>query len=294
MIKNSFFDLSGTEDIMSAIKNGIYSIVSSSITQGIDSVKCQDGDIYNFLQSAKTALSDSAKKLQEEESCVTDTVDGFYDTAEEAATDDIWETEAAEDEFLNCPEGEELQITAQTVANMFIEHVEKGTNSAEFFMKIEESGLNHTASAWGRSIGNTIVKSANLRGNAASVTLAASSTIMSAIYGELYKYTMSVFLQEKVSEQRLNTIRQLQAAAIKAIREEREILLKSSFIKAENRKKVFNESLNSIATALNTNDVELLSCALNKITAQVGGTILFNSFEEFDDFMQDTSLALEF
>ena len=133
-----------------------------------------------------------------------------------------------------------------------------------------------------------------MHGVAAAITAAASSTIITAVYSELYKYAVNVFEEEIASEQRLNEIKALSAEAISVIREEREFLLNSTFIQAEKRQKVFNDSLNSLSKALDTGNVELLTEALNQITAEVGGTIQFKNFEEFDDFMLDDSLTFEF
>ena len=87
---------------------------------------------------------------------------------------------------------------------------------------------------------------------------------------------------------------ELSDEAIEVIRKERESLLANTFIAAENRQRVFQESLNDLSKALETGNVELLTSALHKITEEVGGTIQFRTFEEFDAFMQDDSLALTF
>ena len=126
------------------------------------------------------------------------------------------------------------------------------------------------------------------------MTVAASSTLVVAVYGELYNYAMEVFQEEIESEERMNNIRQLSAEAIEVIRKERENLLANTFMAAEHRQKVFQESLNDLSAAVETGNVELLTAALHKITEEVGGTIQFKTFEEFDDFMQDDSLALTF
>ena len=189
---------------------------------------------------------------------------------------------------------QELMSTAQNVKDCFIEYINGEITETQFFLKIGQDGLYQVAQAWGTSIGTSIVLSTGMQGIAAAITAAASSTIITAVYSELYKYALNVFEEEIASEQRLNAIKALSAEAIDVIKSEREFLLKSTFIQAEKRQRVFNESLNSLVVALDTNDVDLLTSALNAITAEVGGTIQFKTFEEFDDFMLDDSLALEF
>lgn len=184
--------------------------------------------------------------------------------------------------------------TAKNVKACFVEYLNGEITYPQFFLKIGEDGLYQVAQAWGTSIGTSIVVSTGMKGIAAAVTAAASSTIITAVYSELYKYAVNVFEEEIASEQRLNAIRALSAEAIDVIRSEREFLLNSTFIRAEKRQKVFNESLESMAVAIDTNDVDLLTQALNQITAEVGGTIQFTTFEEFDEFMLDDSSTFEF
>lgn len=184
--------------------------------------------------------------------------------------------------------------TAKNVKDCFVEYTNGEITYEQFFLKIGEDGLFQVAQAWGTSIGTSIVVSTGMQGVAAAITAAASSTIITAVYSELYKYALNVFEEEIASKKRLEVIRALSAEAIDVIRAEREFLLNSTFIQVEKRQKVFNESLESMAVAIETNDVELLTQALNKITTEVGGTIQFTSFEEFDEFMLDDSSVFEF
>ena len=184
--------------------------------------------------------------------------------------------------------------TAKKVKDCFGEYINGEINGTQFFMKIGYDGLYQAAQTWGTAVGTHLAVSAGLHGAAAAMTVAASSTLVVAVYGELYNYAMEVFQEEVESEERMNNIRQLSAEAIEVIRKERETLLANTFMAAEHRQKVFQESLNDLSTAVETGNVELLTAALHKITEEVGGTIQFRTFEEFDDFMQDDSLALTF
>ena len=184
--------------------------------------------------------------------------------------------------------------TAKKVKDCFGEYINGEINGTQFFMKIGYDGLYQAAQTWGTAVGTHLAVSAGLHGAAAAMTVAASSTLVVAVYGELYNYAMEVFQEEIESEERMNNIRQLSAEAIEVIRKERETLLANTFMAAEHRQKVFQESLNDLSAAVETGNVELLTAALHKITEEVGGTIQFKTFEEFDDFMQDDSLALTF
>lgn len=184
--------------------------------------------------------------------------------------------------------------TARKVKDCFKEYINGDINETQFFMEIGYDGLYQTAQAWGTAVGTNLALSVGLHGAAAAMTVAASSALVVAIYGELYNYAVQVFQEEAASEERMNNIRQLSEEAIEVIREERESLLANTFMTAEHRQKVFRESLNDLSAAVDNGDVELLTAALHKITEEVGGTIQFRSFEEFDDFMQDDSLALIF
>lgn len=184
--------------------------------------------------------------------------------------------------------------TAKKVKDCFGEYINGEINGTQFFMKIGYDGLYQAAQTWGTAVGTHLAVSAGLHGAAAAMTVAASSTLVVAVYGELYNYAMEVFQEEIESEERMNNIRQLSTEAIEVIRKERETLLANTFMAAEHRQKVFQESLNELSTAVETGNVELLTAALHKITEEVGGTIQFRTFEEFDDFMQDDELALTF
>lgn len=184
--------------------------------------------------------------------------------------------------------------TAKKVKDCFGEYINGEINGTQFFMKIGYDGLYQAAQTWGTAVGTHLAVSAGLHGAAAAMTVAASSTLVVAVYGELYNYAMEVFQEEVESEERMHNIRQLSDEAIEVIRKERESLLANTFIAAENRQRVFQKSLNDLSKALETGNVELLTSALHKITEEVGGTIQFRTFEEFDAFMQDDSLALTF
>lgn len=182
--------------------------------------------------------------------------------------------------------------TARNVKECFSEYINGQINGTQFFMKIGYDGLYQAAHAWGTAVGTHLAVSAGLHGAAAAMTVAASSTLVVAIYGELYSYAMDVFQKEIESEERLQTIRELSAEAIDVIRMERESLLVNTFMQAEHRQRVFQESLVDLSTAIDNGNIELLTEALHKITEEVGGTIQFRTFEEFDEFMQDDSLEL--
>lgn len=184
--------------------------------------------------------------------------------------------------------------TAKKVKDCFGEYINGEINGTQFFMKIGYDGLYQAAQTWGTAVGTHLAVSAGLHGAAAAMTVAASSTLVVAVYGELYNYAMEVFQEEVESEERMHNIRQLSDEAIEVIRKERESMLVNTFIAGENRQRVFQESLNDLSKALETGNVELLTSALHKITEEVGGTIQFRTFEEFDAFMQDDSLALTF
>lgn len=188
----------------------------------------------------------------------------------------------------------QVMETAKNVKDCFAEYMNGEINGTQFFMKIGYDGLYQAAQTWGTAVGTHLAVSAGLHGAAAAMTVAASSTLVVAVYGELYNYAMEVFQEEVESEERLQSIRELSNEAIDVIRKERESLLANTFIAAEHRQKVFQESLMDLSTAIENGNVELLTAALHKITEEVGGTIQFRTFEEFDDFMQDDSLALTF
>ncbi len=273
-------------------------IIENSVTETVDEIKHKAIDGVVSKATEKFGISgeaiDTAKNLINGEMSLT-----------EAATQKVGELskEAINDYIVKACEKlkiskyldlNELTATAENVKEHFKEYINGEITDTQFFLKIGQDGLFQVSQAWGTSIGTSISLSMGMKGVAAALTQAASSTIVTAVYSELYKYAMNVFEEEMVSSQRLNEIRVLSQEAINVIKEEREFLLNSTFIESEKRQKVFKESLISLATALDTNNIDLLTSALNTITAEVGGTIQFKNFEEFDEFMMDDSLVLEF
>lgn len=195
---------------------------------------------------------------------------------------------------LNLFDSNTVIATGKKVKESFSRYVNGEINETQFFMEIGHDGLEQVAQKWGALVGTNLVMNLGIQGAAAAMTIAASSTLVTVVYGELYRYAMDVFQEEIESEERMKIIRQLSIEAIEVIREERESLLKNTFMQVEQRQKVFNESLLNLDMAISHGNVELLTEALNKIIEEVGGAIQFKSFEEFEEFMQDDSLELTF
>lgn len=287
--------LSGEMTAGEAIENSFTGAVGEITDKAIDGAVSKAIDkigIGNYVSSYEVV--DTAKGLISGEVSLSEVVEQKTSELSENAINGAINKACDKLGISKYLDPQELMSTAQNVKDCFIEYINGEITDTQFFLKIGQDGLYQVAQAWGTSIGTSIVLSTGMQGIAAAITAAASSTIITAVYSELYKYALNVFEEEIASEQRLNAIRALSAEAIDVIKSEREFLLKSTFIQAEKRQKVFNDSLNSLVVALDTNDIDLLTSALNAITAEVGGTIQFKTFEEFDDFMLDDSLALEF
>lgn len=294
-VKNLNGVFSGEMNIGEAIQNSVNETVSDISDKLIDNAVSKTIDKFgvgNYINSDE--VTGVAKDLIGGEISLSELVSQKGTELSDKAINGVINKTCDKFGISKYLDPEELLETAKNVKSCFAEYINGDITDAQFFLKVGQDGLFQVAQAWGTSIGTSIVLSTGMQGIAAAITAAASSTIITAVYSELYKYAVNVFEEEIASEKRLNEIRALSEETISVIRAERESLATNSFIRTEQRQKVFNENLNSLEKALVTNDVDLLTSALNAITEEVGGTVQFKSFEEFDEFMLDDSLALEF
>lgn len=260
----------------------------------------------NFHKNADIFLTDSTETLANKSVAnFRGVLDGELSVAEaieNSMTETVSEvSEQAIDKFVSNAsdklgfakyfDPQELMGTAKNVKDCFVQYLNGEITDAQFYLKIGQDGLFHVAQGWGASIGTSIAISSGLQGVAAAVTAAASATIVTAVFCELYKYALHVFEEEVASEQRLNAIRILSQEAITVIRKERETLLHNAFIQTGQRQRVFLDSLNTLDTALNTQDIDKMIAAMNAITLEVGGSVQFKTFEETRDAMLDDSFV---
>lgn len=187
----------------------------------------------------------------------------------------------------------DLTQVAKNAKDSFVSYLNGDLPATEFFLQLGERGLFRTAQTLGNSIGTSIVTSAGMHGIAATLTAAASSTIITAIYSELYKYAMNTFAEERASAQRLQEIKKLSEEAIQIIRKEREFLENTIVAQTEQQRQVFRSSLSAFGLAIQAEDIDLLVGSLNTITTQVGGTVQYHNFEEFQNLMLDDSQDFE-
>lgn len=187
----------------------------------------------------------------------------------------------------------ELACTAQNVKECFTEYLDGNINGTQFFLKAGENGLYDAAQKWGQSIGKSLASSFKPNGLVSKLTSAASSTIVTAVYAELYKYALNVFEEEAASKQRLEYIRALSEEAVNVIRAERKFLIESIYSESEKRQRVFTTNLISFSQALETGNIDKIVESLNNITQFVGGTVQYKNFDEFEAMMLDDSITFE-
>lgn len=105
---------------------------------------------------------------------------------------------------------------------------------------------------------------------------------------------MQVLREEQLSFERREKIHKIATAAMDAMESQGEDLLQLIDQFYENRYKVFSDSLMTIHSAGLENNIERFTEGLNQIALEMGKSLKFKNFNEFDHFMIDEEKALDF
>ena len=171
------------------------------------------------------------------------------------------------------------------VGKSIVRYAKGEINEVELVEELGEKGTGMMAASWGAAIGTAIFPGVGtvIGGMIGYMT---SSTI--------YISAIQVLQEERVSVERRNKIHALTEAALEAMNKQRRelsILIDNHY---KNRQILLEQSFEMIEKSTESNNLELFTTALNNIALEMGKALQFKDFNEFDTFMRNKNMALEF
>lgn len=171
------------------------------------------------------------------------------------------------------------------VGKSLIRYAKGEIDTLELVEELGEKGTGMMAASFGAAVGTAVFPGVGTVIGGMVGYLASSS---------IYKACMQTLREERFSLERRNKIQAIANAAIEAMnRQGNELIEMVEKFYAE-RQKVFFESLSMIETASRIENIELFTQGLNKIAIEMGGTLEFKNFSEFNSFMSDKAAILDF
>ena len=172
-------------------------------------------------------------------------------------------------------------VCGEIDANQFLQEI--GT---------QEAGM--LASGWGAAVAASAAATVTDSMLLTAAAGAAGSTIALLIFSSLYQAAMDIYAQEQYSEERLNAIKAFCSQAKKQIMEEEIKLQETINTFYGNRQAVFEDCIQELDRSFQLNEPTRFVEALSNIAIEMGSCLQFQNFAEFNDFMMNDSLSLEF
>lgn len=175
-------------------------------------------------------------------------------------------------------------IGVQTTKSL-IRYANGEIDSIELVGELGEKGTGMLAASWGAAIGTAVMP---------GIGTIAGGMIGYMTSSTLYNSCMQVLKQEKLSYENRQKIHALSEEAIKTIRLQRKEL--EEYIERYNlrRKQTFETALKNIDLSINSGNLDMFTQSLNNIAIEMGTILQFKNFDDFNSFMLDDSLSLEF
>lgn len=171
------------------------------------------------------------------------------------------------------------------IGKSLIRYANGEIDSLQLVEELGEKGTGMMAASFGAAIGTAVFPGVGtvIGGMVGYMT---SSTI--------YNACIQVLRDERLSIERREKIHAISIAAIEAMQVQGNELLELTGRFYENRQQVFKTSLSMLDLASRESDLELFTQGLNSIAIEIGVALQFKSFEEFDSFMLDKQIKLDF
>ncbi len=179
------------------------------------------------------------------------------------------------------------------VGKSIVRFVNGEINALEFVEEIGEKGTGMVAASWGAAAGSAI-GTLILPGIGTLVGGAVGGMIGYLTSSILYKSCIQVLRDERLSAERRDKIRMMTEQALTVMRQQGDQLQIMIDLHYKNRQQVFERSLHNLDICTSKDDLELFTKSLNEIAVEMGRTLAFKGFGEFDQFMRDKNSVLEF
>lgn len=158
-------------------------------------------------------------------------------------------------------------------------------DEAQLAEELGEKGVGMLAAGWGAAAGTLLLP---------GIGTAVGGMLGYTVSSILYKSAMETFAEENLSLERREKIAVIADAALGAM--ERQRLELNDLIDRffSHRKQVFDAGFVLLELSTERNDLELFTRGLNGISVEMGFSLQFKHFDEFDAFMKDPDSVLEF
>lgn len=171
------------------------------------------------------------------------------------------------------------------VGKSIIRYANGEINEMELVEELGEKGTGMMAASWGAAIGTAVFPGVG--------------TVIGGMIGymtcsTIYRSSMQVLHEERVSIERRRKIHALTEAALEAMNKQRKELSLLINHYYQDRRIVFENSFMMVEKSLMSNDLDLFVEGLNQIALEMGKTLQFKDFDEFDAFMRNPDSVFEF
>lgn len=257
-----------------AHQSGIENAKSAAVLSGAISLSQNIVSVMNKEKTASEAVCDVGKDTAA--GAVTAYILGAGDTAIRGAMN------ASKNEvFVNLSKTNMPSMIATAsvqVGKSLIKYSKGEIDSLELMEELGEKGTGMMAASFGAAMGTLVLP---------GIGTVAGSMIGYMTSSTVYKSCMQILDEEIMSEERMKRIHSIASAAIESMEKQQQELLELSERFFENRKQIFEYNLDQIEIASKNNDLNLFTKGLNNIAIEMGETLQFKSFDEFDEFMLD-------
>ena len=158
-------------------------------------------------------------------------------------------------------------------------------NEEELLEELGEKGTGMVAASYGAAVGSAVFP---------GIGTVIGGMIGYTLSSLLYKDSLSILKDSRLSTQRRAVIETLNSEAVKAIRHYQEEIRVQSRREHARREVLFEELLDTIHHSIITNDLNSLFKNINALGKEFKMHLQFANFEEFDEFMsnEDETLIL--
>lgn len=178
-----------------------------------------------------------------------------------------------------------IATTSLQVGKSLLRYANGEIDSIQLIEELGEKGTGIMAASMGAAIGTMIFPGiGSVIGS--MVGYMTSSTI--------YSSCMQVLAKERISGERREKIKKLADTAIESMQMQGRELLSLTKQFYCNRQYIFENCLNEIELSIGNDDLNMFTVALNNIAVELGSMLKFKNFDEFDDFMSDSSSVFVF
>lgn len=170
-------------------------------------------------------------------------------------------------------------------------YINEDIDEVELLEELGEKGTGMIAAGFGTAVG-TAVGTIILPGAGSVVGGLVGGMISYTISGVLYKTTLDAFKGAKISSERRIVMEQLSRECIREMQRYQKILTESAIKEFKRREDVLSCIFHDINESILENNIDGLLDSINGIGEELGVSLEFNTFEEFETAIDDDNFIL--